>query len=206
MKRLSAPIVLALLLWGAATFGLAVLAAEWRQDEPDLSPLSRDISNLRDDVRELRASGEAVDALQTEVAGLQRSVDQVRGILGLPLLAETPTPTPIPTPTPTPTVAEAKRGVVVELPGMRLTIEHVSPASMGGEIDFILENIDAPPEETAGFAASAVAQGGFVCFTHVDGYPPLEPGQKVRFFVSWNCEGPPIETLTLDGAIAFQFP
>jgi hypothetical protein len=54
MKRWIGLIVLAVLLWGAATFGLAALAVEWRDD--DISRLSDHFAELRDDVRDLRTA------------------------------------------------------------------------------------------------------------------------------------------------------
>ena len=235
MKRLSAPIVLALLLWGAATFGLAVLAAQWRQDDADLAPVEGDLAQIKSDVVGLRggvaglqgsysrwqAGAAAVatvgadiahlrdedTALSNDLAALQDSVDQVRGILGLPPLAEVPTPAPTPTPTPEPVNLTAEAGVTVEFDGFRLTVETYEPHGPQGSIRFILENSGSPVgEPPADLLQSRVLdRQGFVCGGTKPPSAHLLPGEKTRMDASWNCPNDRPKTLIL-GRFRFFLP
>ena len=235
MKRLSAPIVLALLLWGAATFGLAALAAEWRQDDVELGGIEDDVAEIRRDVAELKggvaglqgsysrwqAGAAAVatvgadiahlrdedTALSNDLAALQDSVDQVRGILGLPPLAEVPTPAPTPTPTPEPVNLTAEAGVTVEIDGFRLTVEAYEPHGPQGSIRFILENSGSPTgEPPADLLQSRVLdRQGFVCGGTKPPSAHLLPGEKRHMVVRWNCQDDRPKTLIL-GRFRFFLP
>ena len=228
MKRFSGPVLLALLLWGATTFGLAVLAAEWRQDETDLSPLSEDISGLRNDVRDLQGSTGELAAVQTQVAGLQHSDDSLTDSVGdlqtsstqlhddlarvmrvLGLEAATPSPTP------EPVEARMANGAVVEWQGWRLTVDgyRLGSSAMGPPwADFTLENVDAPPDVTWLFQSVKVVDAdGFVCSSQTTGsfggFAPLGPGEKLTFGVGWQCRNRIVRSMTLGGGgVVLEFP
>jgi hypothetical protein len=159
-------------------FGVAVLAAEWRDD--DINRLSDDVAELRDEVRDLRA--------ELKLDG-------------------TPSPSPTPSPTPEPIALAAEVGASVELRGMRLTMTTLAPQRSAGSAGFTLENLEAPAADArpASFEWKAVSTSDFIC--DVNAQAPdvsLSPGEKVSFTVSWACPSP-TRSLNVDN-VAFTLP
>ena len=179
MSRRIGLAVLALLLWGAATFGLAALAAEWRQESVDIAPLATQVSRLVSDVDEIRT-----------------------------VLQATPTPTPIaptpsatPTPTPQPQPVPLTPGRQAESGGALITVEKVA----SGRVDFTLEG---PYPGALGVTFKVVDEDGFVCEAGInaESYDTLGEGEKTRFWILYTCQpGAQPATLSLDG-VTFEFP
>lgn len=168
-----------LLLFVAAfivgSFGVAVLAAEWRQGD--------------------------FDQLHEDVAALRAEVDDFRE--GVRELTEALAP-PTPTPTPEPATLEAKAGAAVELRGMRLTIRALTPRRHDGSMELELANIDAPADSARPDAFTWKAHNfqDVVCTTNLSGtIASLAPGEKMFFSVIWSCPGSPPRSLNVDHVV-----
>jgi hypothetical protein len=178
----------------AAAVAVAVIATDWRDD---LDQLSHDVTDLRDEVRELRAT-----------------LEPGPGVTPTPSPGATPTPEPDVTPAPTPVVVTMANGAVVDWQGMRLTVEgyRLGSSEVGPRADFTLENIDGPPESSGFFqTVKVVDKDGFVCSSGSmatgSEFQTLEPGEKLTFGVYWNCRNRIVRTLSLGGGvIVFEFP
>jgi hypothetical protein len=183
---------LGLLLFALAfvvgAFGVAVLAVELRDD--DINRLSGDVSELRDEVRDLRAALE-------------------------PTPGVTPTPSPTPTPIPEPVVARMAKGATVEWQGIRLTVQGyvLGSSEAPPRADFTLENVNARPETTTELFENVkvIDKDGFVCSSVAMSasrrFDPVQRGEKLSVGVNWQCKNRIVSTLTLGGgAIVFQFP
>ena len=174
----------AVVLLGGA-FGLSALAVEWRQDTTDVDPLASEIADMRTDIDEIKS-----------------------------LLEATPTPilAPTPVPTPEPAVATVEVGAVAESQGMRLTVDDVQlnlPEATPRAF-FTLANVDAAPETTGTFRTSKVLSStGFVCRSGVVNFSPfvtLQPGERLTFYVYWECPSGETPNLLTIGGIVFQLP
>ena len=179
MKRFSGPVILALLLWGGATFGLAALAVEWRQETADIAPLATQVSRLASDVEEIRSVLQATPT-PAPVA---------------------PTPSPTPTPTPEPQPVPLTPGTQAESGDALITVEKVA----SGRVDFTLEG----PASGALFGNFKVINSdGFVCQSGINAESgaPLGAGEKDRFWIVYTCPtGTRPATLSVDG-VTFEFP
>jgi hypothetical protein len=171
------------LLFAAAfivgSFGVAVLAAEWRQG---------DFDNLHSDVAALRA----------EVDDFRQGVRELTAALA----------PPTPTPTGEPTSLEAKAGATVDLKGMRLTIQTLTPQRHAGSMEIMLENIEAPAESARpdAFTWKAYNFQDLVCTTSLSGtIASLAVGEKLVFSVNWACPGTPTRSVNADN-VAFTLP
>jgi len=172
-----------LLLFAAAfivgSFGVAVLAAEWRQG---------DFDDLHDDVAALRA----------EVDDFREGVRELSAALG----------PPTPTPTPEPASLEAKVGATVDLRGMRLTVQKLTLQRQSGSMEIVLENLEAPADSARpdAFTWKTYNFQNVVCSTTLSGtIASLAPGEKLIFAVNWSCPGPPPRSVNAD-QVAFTLP